>query len=569
VKRTSQRLYPGLLVLSILAACSKSGGGDSGPGGGSSVSPPGNFTRTVDLGTATSSNVIPFRNTAYDRAQYLYTAAQVAGSGRMTTLRFRRFATVATDTSCPSLTVRFGHTSFAALTTTFASNVETGQGSLVTVIDNSSFNVPAGAAGAWIDIPLQVPFDYNGVNNLVVDIERPAACSQNVGVNTQAAANTRMTTQTAGSTTGAVDTSRNMAQFVFAGGDAKIDFGGVGGNIFPFANPGRRTQALYLAPEINGSGLITGVAFQLNAISPSLPAGTYTYTLKLGHSTLASLTTSFAGNYSGSPVTAASEVTFTIPANIPAGEWVWVPIPDGAFVYNGTDNLIVEVVASSGTADTQLRVATTAGAGRRAFVNGDPTGTAATGTVDNSAYHLMLRFNGGPVSVITDGGTFTGLAFSPLANGRLNLYRAAELGTAGSITSVGCRMQNTSSSEASYANYQVIIGHSSVDSLVATSASDFVSQTVALNGTAFVPAGLVAGDWIELPLTTPFAYDGKSNLAIWMGTTAASGAAGTHNCLVSTSNTPRYPGQMASGVPGAATVGPQDFKFDMKLNVSR
>jgi len=565
VNRKSAYLFPGLLALSLLAGCGSSGnsGDNTYSSAGAAPSAAGNFIRTVDLGTATSGNAIPFWNSfAYTRAQYLYTSGEIKGSGRMTALRFRR-SSANISTTCPQLTVRLGHTNIGALTTTFASNVETGQGSQVTVVNDLNFTIPAGAAGEWIDIPLQVPFDYNGVDNLVVDIEKLVACPQSVLVDTQTAANMRVETTTAGSATGGVDSSRNMAQFVFAGGEAKLDFGGTDNNSWPFASGNPRIQNLYLASEINGSGLVTGIAFQLNAISAT---GAYTYTLKLGHSTLSSLTNNnnFASNYSGSPTTAASAVSFTIPANIPAGEWVWVPIPDGAFTYNGTDNLLVEVATSAGTVATNFRV--TPIAGRRVWAN-DPTGTAATGNVDDQAYHLMLRFNGGPMSVVTAENAIA-TVFSTSASGWLNLYRAAELGSAGTITSVGCRMQNASSTAASYANYQVIVGHSNVDALVAASASDFVSQTVALSGIVFVPPGLAAGDWIELPLTTPFAYDGKRNLAIWMGTTAASGAVGNHLCRLA-SSAARYPNQIASGTPGVATVTPINFKFDVKLNISR
>jgi hypothetical protein len=571
VKRISGRLFPGLMMLSLLAACgSESKVGSASSSAGASPAAAGVVTRTVDLGTAVGANAIPFWDQAYTRAQYLYTPAEIRGTGRLTALRQRRSAPSANlSSSCPQLSVRLGHTNLAALTTTFASNFETGQGSLVTVINNLNFAIPAGPAGEWIDLPLQVPFDYNGVDNLVVEFEKLAACTPFLFVDTQAAANRRVITATQGATTGTLDSSRIMARFAFSGGETKVDFGGAGGNIFPFGATiqSPRTQNLYLASEVSGAGLVTGVAFQLNTISPGPPGGNYTYSLKLGHSTLSSLGATFASNYSDSPVTVATAVSFTIPAGIPAGEWVWIPIPDGAFSYNGIDNLLVEVATSTGTKDTILRAAVIPG--RRLFLTGSGSGTAVTGTVDDTAYHLMLRFNGGPVSVVTDGGASTGLAFSPAAAGRLNLYRAVELGTAGSITSVGCRMANTASSASSYANYQVIIGHSAVDSLVAASASDFISQATALSGTVLVPPGLSAGDWIEVSLPTPFLYDGRSNLAVWMGTTAASGAAGTHNCRVSTSNTPRYPGQMASGAPGTATVGPQDFKFDMKLNISR
>jgi hypothetical protein len=565
VKRISAGVVPGLLILSILAACGKSHVGGGGDSGGGSSPATGIVTRTVDLGTALTANAIPFWNVTYTRAQYLYTPAEIRGSGRITALRQRRSSSNG-SASCPQLSVRVGHTNLAALTTTFASNFETGQGSLVTVVNNANFTIPAGAAGEWIDLPLQVPFDYNGVDNLVVEFERLAACSPLVLVDTQAAANMRVTTSTDGATTGTVDSSRNMMRFVFTGGETKIDFGGVNGNVFPFNDNSiltPRIQSLYLASEINGSGPVTGVAFQLNTLSVG---GTYTYTLKLGHSTLSTLGSSFAGNYSDSPRIAANAVTFAVPANIPAGEWVWVPIPDSAFTYNGTDNLLVEIVPSTGSANTAFRVATIVG--RRLFVTGAGSETAATGGVSDVAYHLMLRFNGGPVSVLTPGGAASSQAFSIVADGLLNLYRAQELGTAGLITSVGCRMASAASNEAGYSNYRVIIGHSNVASLGATSASDFVGQTVALSGTAFVPAGLVTGDWIELPLTTPFAYDGKSNLAVWMGTAAAPGAAGAHSCRLS-SSAARYPGQIATGAPGVATVTPANFKFDLKLNISR
>lgn len=85
-----------------------------------------------------------------------------------------------------------------------------------------------------------------------------------------------------------------------------------------------------------------------------------------------------------------------------------------------------------------------------------------------------------------------------------------------------------------------------------------------------MPAGLIQGDWIEIPLTQPFAYDGKSNLAVWLGTTDASGASVIHNCIRSTSNATLYPSHMASGMPGNATVSaPMDYKFDMKFKISR
>jgi hypothetical protein len=476
--------------------------------------------------------------------------------------------------TCPNTTIRLGHSNLAALTTTFASNLNVG--SPVIVLNDATVNVPA-TATTWFDIPLTTPFDYNGVDNLVVQVDRTTVCQGTAvifGVNSttsaagrrafSAAADTTAGTAQNNTTTGALDTIMPWMRFVFAGGDNKMNFGGVDSNFFPFS-ANKRTQHLYLASEINGSGPITGIAFQVGAFQATV-AGTYTYTLRLGHSTLTQLGDTFASNYAGSPTTVANAVAnFTIPANMPSGEWFWVPIPDGVFTYNGTDSLIVDVSVPSGTANNNVAYLA-GGVNRRLFNNSDAAAT--TGTLDGHTYHIALRFHGGAVSVITNGNTSTAFAFNTGVAGRLNLYRASELGSAGTITSVACRMVDAVSTATSYANYRVIIGHSNVASLSATSSDNFVSQTTAVSGTISVPAALSRGDWIEVPLSTPFAYDGKSNLAIWMGTTAASGAAANHTCFASL-DAARHPGQIASGEPGAAAVGVQDAKFDMRLRISR
>src|SRR5712692_6034916 len=304
--------------------------------------------------------------------------------------------------TCPNVTIKLSHSNLVNLTSTFANNLSTGQGGQTTVLANGSVSFPAGAAGSWHTIAWSTPFHYNGVDNLIVEFMRAAACTGVVRddvVTTwpyTAVVYAFSNTDAAGSTgTWAAD-----ARLVFAGGDDKIDLGGASSNPWPFADTAfdrPRIQNLYLASEINGSGPITGIAFQLNTISG---AGSYTYTLKLGHSTLTALTTTFASNYSGPPTTVANAVTFSIPANIPAGTWVWVPIPDGVFTYNGTDNLIVEVATSSGSANTNLR--TKAIAGRRVWA--DESGGAVTdGAVDDAAYHIALRFNGATVDVLPNG----------------------------------------------------------------------------------------------------------------------------------------------------------------------
>jgi len=571
MKRISSRhtFVRGIAALSLTAAVallSACGGG----GGGGGFVPTGLSTGTFTKITPTAApdgSVGGWSTTSYIHYQFLYTAGAINASGKITGISVQYRADVASQISCPNVTIKLGHTNLANLTTTFANNVQTGQGSQVTVLNNSTVTFPAGTTGTYQTISFATPFEYNGRDNLVVDVERTSACSAYLSDN--GVANAGYTalnfTSVVANPTGTTSTGIQNYKMVFGGGDNRVSYPGNAGNAIPFWNlgGGSHVQMLHLASDINGSGPITGIAM----ISTEAPtnAASYTINVKLGHTSLAALTTSFAGNFNaGSPTTVATGLTFNVPAGVPAGTPIWLPLT-GTFSYNGTDNLIVDIEVTSPVTENTFWSYDSGLASRRMYANVG----SATGTVNSGAYHTEFRFHGAPVSVITDGGADTGFAFSTGTNGRLNLYRASELGSAGTINSIACRMQNANSVASSYANYRVIIGHSNVDTLDATAANNFVSQTTAVNATISVPAGLVAGDWIEVPLSTPFAYNGTSNLAIWMGTTAASGAAASHNCLVSTTDAVRYPGHMGSGAPGAAGITPQNFKFDMKLGISR
>lgn len=368
----------------------------------------------------------------------------------------------------------------------------------------------------------------------------------------------------------------HQMKFKFAGGEDTLHYGTVANSI-PFWTSSMlyRVQMLYSASDINGSGIITGIGF---AIAELTTAQEYTINIRLGHNksstglkyTIDPLDPAYPITWdtnfnSGSPVTIANEVTFKVPAGVPVGAYIWLPVT-GAFNYNGRDNLIVEINMTGPSGVTKLMQGSASQYTRLYGTNGAPSGR------DLTQYNIKLRFAGGTMDVITDSGSSTSMPFSTNAEGRLTLYRAAELGSAGTIASIFCRLNNSISTSTTYSNYQVIIGHSMVDPLVADPASDnFVDQVVAFNGSFAMPAGLIQGDWIEVPLSRRFAYDGKSNLVVWLGTTAAADpAVPSHSCIVSSSNATRYPGQMSSGAPGSATVGtPQDYKFNMKFKISR
>jgi len=559
-----------LSVLFIAVTLISCGGGGGGGGGGvlPSTTPAGTFTKTVNhAGGATSYGNL-FSTPTENRYMMLYLAQDVKGSGNIKSISFKNNSGTAAAVTCPNVTVKMGHTSVGTLSATYAANVEEGRGTFATALNNASVTIPAGAAGDYFTVNLGTQFNYNGADNLVVEVTRTAACTDMVAVGANVASPSyngivwAITSSTA--VTGTAQPNVIDMRFAYAGGDDRVEYPVATGNAIPFwaSASEQHAQMLHLASDLNGSGPITGIAM----ISSEAPtdAASYTVTVKLGHTSLAALTDTFANNFNvGSPVTVAAAATFTVPAGVPAGTPIWLPL-SGTFKYNGTDNLIVDIEVTS--ADTiTFWVYDGAIAGRRMYA----AVGSATGTVDNGAYHTVFRFNGGPMVKLSAGTGINNAIFNGL-DSTATLYSATDLGTAGKITSVSCRMK-AASTAASYADFKVVMGHATGSTLSGTAATDFVSQKTVFSGTFAVPAGLLAGDWLDIPLSSSFAYDGKSNLIVWMGNGGTDpGTAVVNNCM-GENNATRYPGGLGvatTGV-GSASYIPLDWTTDIRMTVQK
>ncbi len=519
-----------LLLLSLLvltAACGGGGGGGAAAPGGPTALATGTFTKPVEAGADNYAFSGMFATSAEMRYMMLLTAADIKGSGYIRSLRYNASTTgVVSSVSCTNVTIKMGATTVSALTTTFADNVNQGAGTFETVLDAAAITIPVTAVGAYYNIDLTKQFYYNGKDNLVIEVTRGAACSGTAPVASTTPIGYAGLVYVGNSSTAATGTTGAYSahtELVFAGGDNTQDYGGAVPNSWPFTSSwgALRTQNLYLASDINGSGPITGIAYQMNATSA---AGTYTYSMTLSHAVVSTLSSTLADNYSGTRTTVASAVTFTVPAGIPAGEWFWVPIPSGTFTYNGTDNLIVEVLKSSGTVtggnDVSLR--TSSRPGTRVYTT---DGTIATGTVDGSAYHIKFRFNGGRTMVLPSGGVNSSAQVlgSGMAGQLQSLYPSTLLGTSGTINNVYVRLYSTATpTAASLTNYKLYMGHSVKTGLTTTDtyASNMDENATVLNGTLTIPAGLKAGDWVKIPLSSPFAYNSGKNLCILFTTDA-------------------------------------------------
>lgn len=504
-------------LLGLVLAC----GGGGGGGGTSAPNPPlapGMFETEnlfqVNLGDYTG-NWADYHSSFH--WQNLYDPGHIHGSGWMTGLSIKYGADMPTAVTCQHVTIRLSHSHLSDLSTVWGDNLDTGEGGQTTVLEDRTLTFPAGIANTWHPIPFDTPFYYNGEDALLVDTTYYGPCSDQV--NDACTTNSgHYTTLRAGAYAafGTLETTLPFMRWHFRGGTSDIRrASGLSNNNNPFRTDlfGRKVQQLYTPSQVKGSGPITGFGLQVDATAAEQQ---FTVTVKLGHSTLADLTTRFADNFNQEPpVTAASDATFKVPAGLPEGSWIWLPFPGEPFTYDGTRNLLMEIEVTAATGNLFLK---------HGF-SGNPIRLygnlgSATGQTDAVSYGTRLRFAGGSVDVIS-GGT-TSPSFFPLNetfdNRIQSLYRATELGQKGTITKVAFRLWNEASDSSSYPLFTVKLGHTSNTSLGTTFAQNMPGAKTVFSGTLAVPGGMKGGEWIEVPLATPFAYNGRSNLAIEVST---------------------------------------------------
>ncbi len=533
----------------IVAGCGGGGGGGGGDGGvvgGGGLTPlaTGTFTKTEDLGSdgAWSS---PFVLNPQVREQHLFFAQDIKGSGYIESFSLRYDENdPAVSINCPDVTIKMGHTSLSALTTTFANNVEQGRGSLVTVLAGA-VTIPAGSPGDYFTITLDQPFQYNGVDNLVVEFVRTVACDNNIDLDSTEVVYTDVSLQNpnSGAATGTLYPNYPNAKFTFAGGDNAVSYTGTQVNWFtPFTDTpgaGRRVQSIYPASDIDGSGPITGIAIPVSAITS---AGSFTVTVKLGHSTATELTSTgppvddavFAGNYSDNPVTVVDAAILNVPAGVPAGDYVWLPLNGDVFPYNGVDSLVMEIRVSSPSGSFGWKTHTTPGTNTSLFESFVEDG------LREESFDAKFRFHGEAIIVMPTGNSFSGQVLGGVNPGGQiqSLYRSSDLGTAATISSVSVRLDDDSVAT-TLTNYKLYMGHTikTAFDTADSYASNMDGSALVYSGILEVPAGLKAGDWLTIPLQTSFDYDVTKNLSILFTTDV--GSVGDNSVTASYAN-PRY-----------------------------
>lgn len=153
-------------------------------------------------------------------------------------------------------------------------------------------------------------------------------------------------------------------------------------NAFPFSTSDMRYQALVTAADMGSTpALICGFAVA------QCSTGTATFqrlTVKMAHITAASLSTTFDANLAAGAITVLDIPNYTWQATANVWNDLDVQVP---FVYNGTDNLVIEVLAlgRTGTIGSTHRDATN----QRVYL-GNYTGQLTGTNGGNTAFKMRL-----------------------------------------------------------------------------------------------------------------------------------------------------------------------------------
>ena len=178
---------------------------------------------------------------------------------------------------------------------------------------------------------------------------------------------------------------------------------GQSSNTFPHARAKMRYQQVFLAADFGGADTFNELCLRRDERFGG-PAQTQRITIKMGHTLRnhTNITTSFAGNYTG-PVTTVVVGTLNLPGRTGGGTINSFDVCmkfTRPFVYNGTQNVLVELINTSTSSRSHFEdFCTGSDCTTTRLYAFSATASTATSLFRNQG--LVMRFGGSPVGVCT------------------------------------------------------------------------------------------------------------------------------------------------------------------------
>jgi hypothetical protein len=307
---------------------------------------------------------------------------------------------------------------------------------------------------------------------------------------------------------------------------------------------GKEVQLLYLPGDFNQpspapAGNISSISFR---IADSYPLGPATYTdltIKMGQSNI----TSFTGGslYTGTLTTVYYKATVTLTGI--AGEWMTVPL-DTPFPYDPDQSLIIDIGQCDVTGAPGFSLCFT-------YLTDNRRNWSLGGcpfiyfTSDNSVYHLGISYETVPFYYNYSTNGYNNSFPWNIASGKevQLLYLQGDFNQpspapAGNISSISFRIADTYPlGPATYTDLTIKMGQSTITSFTAGSLYTGTLTTVYFRASVTLTG--IAGEWMTIPLDTPFPYDPAQSLIIDIGQCDVTGGQGFSSCFTNATDNRR------------------------------
>ncbi len=282
----------------------------------------------------------PFGGGVYDQLHYqsVYRPEQVGAEGRISRLSINR--TTLTSGNFSNFNISLAHTNLDNLTSTFADNYI---GNLIGVFSEENVEINSSNGDSWVHFDLDGSFIYDPSYNLLVDIQWHGDGGTSISSHVKWDNDVKRVWSTDGGAT--VTTNPNLPSYRFTtevlhnsvvdAGTSRLSHPFYGSASVDYS----KIQMLYHSSELSGR---EGYIDHLSIHRDNMTTYVATYpnlTISLAHTNLDSLTDTYEDNYQGDLVEVYNVSTFTFESGY---GWVDIDI-DNEFIYDGTDNLLVEL----------------------------------------------------------------------------------------------------------------------------------------------------------------------------------------------------------------------------------
>ena len=481
-----------------------------------SVIPTSGSDVTIGSGTATDKYLPTYTYYNYSLTEQIYTAAEIGQAGTISSISFKVSNSKSTTRT---IDLYMKHTSKSAFTST------TGWETLSLSNKVFSGSVTFNASG-WTTITLSTPFVYNGSSNLLIGMDdntgsyisssnSPQFYVYSTGANRAMRVyndNTNYDPASPSSYTGTYVTSNNQIMLGMDGSAVVVN----NYTITATANP-------------TAGGTVTGAGTYEEGSTVTLtatPATGYTFSkwTKNGSQVSTSATYSFTATANAAYVAVFTLNSYAISASASPAAGGTI---SGAGTYNYGSTCTLTATANNGYEFSKW---TKNGSQVSTNPSYSFTVTGSASYVANFTQVVTPTPDPGTTDVTIGSGTATDKYLPTYTYYNYSLteqiYTAAEIGQAGTISSISFKVSNSKSTTRTIDLY---MKHTSKSAFTSTTGW----ETLSLSNKVF--SGSVtfnASGWTTITLDTPFAYNGTSNLLVGVDDNTGS--------YISSSNSPQF-----------------------------